>query len=138
MHPLSNPCLHVLEEGSVSDFIAACHQHRTLLIIVFVPFTDMSVYASFHLKLLSREDIVQQAGTLKNNVDYNNEMIHLPTGYPNVSSGGNDILVEGENGNLSVFFYTFRGILDNFAGIIYKENNQPPTADDFGCGIMLD
>ena len=112
----------------------------TLLIIAFVPFTEMSVNADFHLKLLSREDIVQQVkvGALKNNVAYNNTLIHLPAGYPYVSSSGNDILVEGENGSLSVFFFTFRGVLDNFAGIIYKENDQPPTASDFGCDTLLE
>jgi hypothetical protein len=30
------------------------------------------------------------------------------------------------------------GVLDNFAGIIYKENDQPPTASDFGCDTLLE
>ena len=139
MYLVSNSYLPVLEKGSVTLLPLAINI-ATLLIIAFVPFTAMSVNADFHIKLRVREDIVQQvkAGTLKNNVGYNNVLIHLPAGYPYVSSGGNDILAEGENGNLSVFFYTYRGILDNFAGIIFKEDNQPPTASDFGCDTLLD
>ncbi|MNR19056.1 hypothetical protein D3C85_1358200 [compost metagenome] len=31
-----------------------------------------------------------------------------------------------------VFFFTFRGILDNFSGFIYSSSDQEPQQEDFG------
>lgn len=112
----------------------------TILIVIFVPFTAITIESDFHAKLNARTEVIEKirSGELVNNVDYNKTLIYLPFGFPNVSRGGNDILYTDDNGKLMVFFFTYRGIIDNYSGIIYKEDNRPPTADDFNCGEMLD
>ncbi len=112
----------------------------TALMYIFFPFTEISLHSDFKFKLSAREEVVMKikSGELTNNIDYNKRMIHLSLSDGLLSKGGNDVIFEGNSGHLSVFFYTFRGVIDNFAGIIYKEDNVPPTNEDFNCGYLID
>ncbi len=49
----------------------------------------------------------------------------LPPEYRHISRGG-AIMVERDDGVTSVFFFTFRGVLDNFSGYMYRSNDTPP------------
>lgn len=52
--------------------------------------------------------------------------------YSNVSKGGNEIIVEEHNGLKYIFFFTFRGILDNYSGFIHiPEGGDPSQFLDF-------
>lgn len=56
----------------------------------------------------------------------------LPPEYRHLSQGGGEILVDTSDGVTSVFFYTFREILDNFSGYMYGSNDTPPIQDFMG------
>ncbi len=111
-----------------------------ILIIARVPFVEITIQRDFKGNLQQRMQVVQEikSGNLKNNIDYNKNLIHLPYSYSGLSKGGNDIMIEKKDEKLNVLFFTFRGILDNFAGIIYKEDNTPPNPDNFNCGTLIE
>lgn len=100
-----------------------------LLCVLFVPFTDAWVRLNFHALLKEREDIVRQvmSGTLKPNVPHNLSLISLGRAAPKVSSGGNQIAVETLGGQPYIFFYTHRGVLDSYAGILYVPPGGEPS-----------
>jgi len=58
------------------------------------------------------------------------EIIELPEEYQHLSDDG-IILFEKNGEHLKVFFYTFRGVLDNFSGYMYKQDGKTPDSDDF-------
>lgn len=103
-------------------------QLAALLLIIFVPFTMLWLKFDFYFYRAEREAIVHDINSGKY-ADYallnNRYSVPLKDSYPNVSMGGNEVMVEEVNGLYYVFFYTFRGILDNYAGFIYV-----PTAGD--------
>lgn len=93
----------------------------SFLIVYFVPFTNLWVKADFFLYKKEREEIVKKVydHELTSNVDYNPSLIALGDSYPLVSMGGNEIIVEQHSGLSYIFFFTFRGILDNYSGFLY-------------------
>jgi hypothetical protein len=106
-----------------------------------VPFSETTIDDDFYKYFDSRIVVLEKikTGELIGNVGYNSGLIHLPFLYPLLSKGGNDILVEnGKDGKQKVLFFTYRGVVDNFAGIVYKEDNLPPNEEDFGCGTLLE
>jgi hypothetical protein len=84
------------------------------------------------MNIKERQDIIQMIESKKivPNVSYNDSIIHLPNEYRHLSKGGGDIMAENQ-GNM-VFFFTYRGILDNFSGFIYSAGDLEPQNDDFG------
>jgi hypothetical protein len=74
------------------------------------------------------------AGKLANAVDgsVGGTVVHLPSPYRGVSAGGDDILIFRSDGKTLIFFFDFRGILDNFSGFVYSTDGTKPTNDDFG------
>jgi len=58
-------------------------------------------------------------------------LIELPVEYQHLSHGGGEIIFEKKDDNIQVFFFTFRGVLDNFSGYMYKPDDKPPNSDDF-------
>ena len=101
----------------------------------FVDFTRLWLRANFVLGHATREKIVRQvaAGELRPNVEHNSRLIRLPVLYRELSVGGGEIVVEAEK----VFFYTFRGILDNFAGFIYCPDDSPPVNGAFAGEFFI-
>lgn len=98
-----------------------------VLAALFVPFTDIWLSANFHLKKASREKVVAEvaSGALVPNVSYNAKLIALPRG-ADVSKGGDMIVVEGPPKEAYVFFFTYRGILDNYSGFLWVPNGRKP------------
>lgn len=72
-----------------------------------------------------------QAGELSPNVSHNEGLIALPKEYAHLSKGGGEVLVEREGATLKVFFFTFRGVLDNFSGFAYISDNASLHQSDF-------
>jgi hypothetical protein len=52
-------------------------------------------------------------------------LTRLPPEYLYLTVGG-DIIIDTSDVTLSVFFFTFRGVMDNFSGYMYRANNTPP------------
>jgi len=104
-----------------------------VLILFFVPFTRLWLKWNFAYYKAEREKIVEMVitGELKPNVEYNSSLIELDSSFPLVSLGGNQIVVEMNDGKPYVFFYTYRGILDNYAGFLYlPEGGEPAKFND--------
>ena len=66
-----------------------------------------------------------EAGELKPNVSYNKNLIALGDREPNVSAGGNDIVVDETDEGTYVLFLTSRGLKHYFTGFL----RVPPGGD---------
>lgn len=99
------------------------------LVTAFVPFTEIWVDANFHLLRRQREEVVHriQAGALRPD-DGHEALISLGRTFPALSTGGNEILVEKHGGQDYVFFFTYRGILDNYSGFLYVPKGGDPRS----------
>lgn len=99
-----------------------------ILIVFFVPFTELWLKVNFALYKADREKVVQEvySGNLQPNVRKNSPLIKLGSNYPNLSVGGNEFVVQEYNGRKYVFFFTFRGILDNYSGFLYVPDGGDP------------
>ncbi len=106
-------------------------QLLTILLWLFFPFTQVMLDLDFKLNKSEREEVVEMVknGTLQPNVSYNSSLIQLPEKYDQLSKGGGEIVIE-KNGDM-VLFFTYRGILDNFSGVVYSPNDRKPKQSDF-------
>jgi hypothetical protein len=101
----------------------------SVLIVMFVPFTSLWLDFDYWRYKEVRLEIVERilSGDLAANVDYNPKLIALDGGYPLVSMGGNEVIVERHEGSAYVLFFTFRGVLDNYSGFLYVPDGGSPT-----------
>ncbi|XCN73337.1 MAG: hypothetical protein Q3M24_00860 [Candidatus Electrothrix aestuarii] len=108
-------------------------QLLALLIIMTVPFSSIMLDLDFKRHLKEREKVVSRviSGELKPNVAHNTSLILLPDDQKYLSKGGGEIMVEKHSGETSVFFFMFRGVLDNFSGFMYRSDDSNPQRDDF-------
>ena len=99
----------------------------TLALLVYAPLQKVALQRNFYWHRADRERIVArvEAGELKPNVGYNKSMIALGDKEPNVSAGGNDIVVDQAEGGTYVLFLTSRGLKHYFTGFLHV----PPGAD---------
>ena len=99
----------------------------TFLILWRVPFTTIWLDLEFRLNYQAYNEIVMMVedGRIQPS---DIGLARLPSGYRHISRGG-DIIVERSDGVTSVFFFTFRGVLDNFSGYMYRSNDTPPPQD---------
>ncbi len=103
------------------------------VVVITVPFTSIMLDIDFRLRHKEREAVVSKvlSGELKPNIQHNSSLIHLPDRYRHLSKGGGVVVVERHDGATYIFFYTFRGILDNFSGFMYRSDDTPPRDGDF-------
>jgi hypothetical protein len=101
----------------------------SVLIVVFVPFTDLWLDVDYWRYKEARREVVSKidAGELVPNVAHNSKLITLGDGYPLVSMGGNQVVVEEHDGRRYILFFTFRGILDNYSGFLYVAPGGAPA-----------
>ena len=99
----------------------------TLALLVYAPLREVALQKNFYWHRADRERIVAriEAGELKPNVDTNKTMIALGDREPNVSAGGNDIVVDKADGGTYVLFLTSRGLKHYFTGFL----RVPPGSD---------
>ena len=99
----------------------------TLALLQYAPLHKVALQQNFQWHRADRERIVArvEAGELKPNVDYNKYMIALGDKEPNVSAGGNDIVVDQASGGTYVLFLTSRGLKHYFTGFLHV----PPGGD---------
>lgn len=105
----------------------------SFLIIYFVPFDSIMLDIDFFSHNAQRGEVVKMIQDGRIEVNYTNDetIIKLPEKYKQLSRGGGEVLVERKDGVTKVLFFTFRGVLDNFAGFIYKSDNTEPLKSDF-------
>lgn len=101
-----------------------------VLVVAFVPFTDLWLRANFHLLRERREEVVRQvqAGVLRPNVEGSASLIALGNAAPTLSMGGNEIAVEEHGGWQFVFFFTCRGLVDNYGGFLFVPEGGDPRS----------
>jgi len=117
--------------GPRNRFLPAVLCTTALAAARFVPFDALWLKADFILRRSDRESVIAQlrSGTIPARFPGNSiELIALPSS-PAVSRSGNDILVLGPRDDPFVFFYTFRGVIDNYAGFLRVPPSHRP--DEF-------
>jgi len=99
----------------------------TLMILAWAPLQQIALQRNFDWHRTERERIVArvEAGDLKPNVDSNENLIALGDDAPNVSAGGNDIVVDQTDQGTYVLFLTSRGLKHTFTGFLHV----PPGGD---------
>ena len=99
----------------------------TLAILIYAPLQQIALQQNFDWHRKSRERIVArvEAGELKPNVSYNKNLIALGDREPNVSVGGNDVVVDEIDEGTYVLFLTSRGLKHYFTGFL----RVPPDGD---------
>ncbi|KKZ97726.1 MULTISPECIES: hypothetical protein [Bacillus] len=104
-----------------------------IIICIYVPFVKIYMKLDFIIYKEDRKQVIEliEQKKLIPNVDYNSKMIHLPKQFVSTSKNGGDILVQEKENSTLIFFYTYRGILDNFSGFIYSFNDIKPIKSDF-------
>ncbi len=100
----------------------------TLALLQYAPLHKVALQQNFKWHRADRERIVArvEAGELKPNVDYNKYMIALGDKEPNVSAGGNDIVVDQASGGTYVLFLTSRGLKHAFTGFLHVPSGGDP------------
>ena len=111
-------------------------QAATVIIVLTFPFTAVVVKLDFKLHLEERQEVVSKVikGELAPYSSDRCSRIDLPEKYHHLTRGG-FIKVQKQNGTVYVFFYTFRGILDNFSGFMYRSDDTYPKIGDCGADI---
>ncbi|WP_426529039.1 hypothetical protein [Bradyrhizobium sp. McL0615] len=99
----------------------------TLAILIYAPLQQIALQQNFDWHHKTRERIVAriEAGELKPNVASNKNLIALGDREPNVSAGGNDIVVDETDEGTYVLFLTSRGLKHYFTGFL----RVPPGGD---------
>jgi len=99
----------------------------TLAILAYAPLHQIALQQNFRWHREDRERIVArvEAAELKPNVSYNKNLIALGDRGPNVSAGGNDIVVDETDEGTYVLFLTSRGLKHYFTGFL----RVPPGGD---------
>ena len=100
----------------------------TLAVLVYAPLQQIALQQNFHWHRQNRERIVArvEAGELKPNVTYNKNLIALGDREPNVSAGGNDIIVDATDEGTYVLFLTSRGLKHSFTGFLHLPSGGDP------------
>jgi hypothetical protein len=110
----------------------------TILIVWFVPFTNIILTWDFNMNLKDREKVVSMinSGELVSNVSHNKSLIALPKEYAHLSKGGGEVIVEREGDRLKVLFFTFRGVLDGFSGFVYISDDSGLQEGGFSTDFL--
>ena len=99
----------------------------TLALLQYAPLNKVALQQNFQWHRADREQIAArvEAGLLKPNVSYNENLIALGDNEPNVCAGGNDIVVDRAGEGTYVLFLTSRGLKHYFTGFLHV----PPGGD---------
>jgi hypothetical protein len=102
----------------------------TLIIVQLVPFADLWETLRFRWRISQYEVVVQMAesGEL---LPGENGIINLPEAYQYLSVDNGRIWAETDGEVVSLFFFTEKNAPRNFAGYLYRSDNNPPQQGDF-------
>lgn len=110
-----------------------------LLVVPRINFTPFWLALNYRLKHADRLKVAElvSSGSLPYTADWLDEagrpygVLHLSPGLAHTSVSG-DILIQQLGDTTTVFFYTFRGLMNNFSGFVYRSNNKLPHQHAFG------
>jgi hypothetical protein len=104
-------------------------QSATIGILFFFPFTQAILMTDFKVNKQDREKVASMVDnkTLTPNIPDNPGLIKLPKEFEHLSQGGGEIIVKND----TLLFFTFRGLLDNFSGLVYSPDGQASVQENF-------
>ncbi|WP_425203239.1 hypothetical protein [Priestia megaterium] len=122
--------IHLFKKRKWQPFVI---QLITILLWFFFPFNQVNLDLNFKIHQDKREEVATQIenGVIKPNVSDSPSLIQLPKKYTQLSKGGGDIVVETKGKAKSILFFTYRGMLDNFSGVVYNPNDNKPSKSNF-------
>jgi len=102
----------------------------TLIIVQLVPFADLWETLRFRWHISQYEAVAQmvEAGEL---LPGESGAVNLPAVYQHLSADNGRIWVENDGETKAIFFFTERNAPRNFAGYLYRSDNNPPQQGDF-------
>ncbi len=101
----------------------------TMLMILFIPFTNIVMNMDFRQNYEQRLEVVSLIESGKLNDTDDNGLITLPKKYHHLSRGG-EVLIARTDSDIEILFYTFRGVLDRFSGFLYTTKNMDLESRD--------
>lgn len=118
-----------IRKGGVKFAIPFLICAATLALLQYAPLQKVALQRNFYWHRADRERIVAriEAGELKPNVSYNENLIALADNEPNVSAGGNDIVVDPARQGTYVLFLTSRGMRHYFTGFLHVPSGGDPN-----------
>ncbi|AJD90203.1 hypothetical protein JMA_08860 [Jeotgalibacillus malaysiensis] len=105
----------------------------TILILFIFPFNQVIIEMDFMINKQEREKValMVQSNAIGEEVSSNSHLIQLPEEFRHLSKGGGEIVVENAGDGTSILFFSFRGVMDNFFGIVYALNGRTPDKSGF-------
>jgi hypothetical protein len=123
--------------GIANAFTPLAVNIATALVVILVPFTELTTNFDFRAHLNARTAVVDDvlAGKYENRVQVaggRGDLIALPPQLSGLSSSGGEILRVRRQNDTLILFFDYRGILDSFSGFVYSTDDLPPKSGDFG------
>jgi hypothetical protein len=115
------------KKNSWKAFLPFLINSVTVLTLVFTPFTSIYLDLEFAIKKRGYEQVIKMVENHELQPSNERGLVKLPTKYSYLSRGGGEIIIDKSSGITSIFFYTYRGILDNASGYMYRSNDMPPS-----------
>ena len=115
-------------------FLVTC-----FIITHFIDFTALWLAANFRFRHAERTHVVRliAKGELRPNVSHNASLIALPREFASVSLGGGEALIQRDGDKFKILFFTFRGVLESFAGFVYTSDGSAPKNGDFAAEFFI-
>lgn len=111
-----------------------------LILVIVVPLDTIAIHVDYRLHKAEREEVIRLVleGSLKpKEVDQAFEVLELPDPHQSLSKGGGEIIIAGNGQQLHVLFYTYRGVVDNYAGFFYSADGSLPKDRRFGDFVKI-
>ena len=104
----------------------------TILFLFYFPFTKVMLDLDFKMHKTERDKVASmvESGKLIHNVPDSPSLIKLPKRYDQLSKGGGEVIAVHTGDRLTILFFTYRGMLDNFSGFVYSPNGPKSIEKD--------
>lgn len=113
--------LYELPDAGPIALVPLTLQVLAVLVVFYAPLNALWVKGDFLVYRDQRDAVVAkvQGGELVPNVPGRRGVIALDPSWPRLSAGGNEIIVDQRDGGQFIFFFTFRGPRNHYAGFLY-------------------
>ncbi|WP_157764784.1 hypothetical protein [Solibacillus sp. R5-41] len=118
----------------VKSFLPLILSVTLIFLVIDRPLSPLFQNVEFSFKLDKREEVARQIinGEIKPSNESGNLFL-VPKKYNNFSlSDGNEVMKMNDK----LFFFTVRGILDNFSGYVFSPRGLEPTNEDVQATII--
>ena len=106
----------------ITAYLPLCITVFTAAVLSYNPFTSLYLDMQY---LLHSEDMKEVVMQLEKSEDVTNGSLSLPGRFAKLSKGGGEAQQYIDGGYREVLFYSFRGVLSNYAGFLYVSSDDP-------------